>query len=75
MLQNHPDALDHSCLSQKLSLLGRIFTLVFVLGIAGLGFGPLTVGLVPNPGLDLTGPGAPISKINFPVTGAFALMV
>ena len=58
---------------KKLNLLGRIFILVFVLGIAGVGFWSLDRWFGPESGpLDLTGPGAPISKIEFSSDGALS---
>ena len=60
-------------LRKKLGIAGRIFLLLVVLGISGLGFWSLDrwVGTHTGP-FDITGPGMPISNVEFVSDGALS---
>ena len=69
----HRSAQTHSRPAKKLGIAGRIFLLLVVLGISGLGFWSLDrwVGTHTGP-FDITGPGMPISNVEFVSDGALS---
>ena len=60
-------------LRKKLGIVGRIFLLIVVLGVSGLGFWSLDRWFGSHTGpFDITGPGMPISKVEFASDGALS---